>query len=543
MTIVDTRLPDPKRLISGATGDWEIIIGMEIHAQVTSNSKLFSGASTSFGSEPNANVSLVDAAMPGMLPVINEECVKQAIRTGIGLKAEINHRSVFDRKNYFYPDLPQGYQISQYKQPIVGEGVVTVSVGPDRQGNFEDIEVGIERLHLEQDAGKSLHDQHPTMSYVDLNRSGVALMEIVSKPDLRSSDEAKAFVTKLRTILRYLGTCDGNMEEGSLRADVNVSVRKPGEPFGTRCEIKNVNSIRFIGQAIEYEARRQIGIIEDGGTIDQETRLFDPNKGETRSMRSKEEAHDYRYFPDPDLLPLEFDQAYVDALAEGLPELPDDKKARLISSLGLSAYDASVLVSDKAIADYFEKVAEGRDGKMAANWVINDLLGALNKAGKDIEESPLSPDQLGGIIELIKEGTISGKIAKDLFEIVWNEGGDPKVLVEERGLKQVTDTGAIEKAVDDVIAANPDKVEQAKAKPTMAGWFVGQVMKATGGKANPQAVNQLVKAEARHRGIVPAPAGNIPGDSVLRRSPNPGDLSWPIPTVPAPKSRRSRPTG
>ncbi len=495
MTLVDTRLPDPKRLISGATGEWEIIIGLEIHAQVTSNSKLFSGASTDFGSEPNANVSLVDAAMPGMLPVINEECVKQAIRTGIGLKAQINHRSVFDRKNYFYPDLPQGYQISQYQQPIVGEGTVTVSVGPDRQGNFEDIEVGIERLHLEQDAGKSLHDQHPTMSYVDLNRSGVALMEIVSKPDLRSADEARAYVTKLRTILRYLGTCDGNMEEGSLRADVNVSVRRPGAPFGTRCEIKNVNSIRFIGQAIEHEARRQIAILEDGGSIDQETRLFDPHKGETRSMRSKEEAHDYRYFPDPDLLPLEFDQAYVDALAEGLPELPDEKKARLIAALGLSAYDASVLVSDKAIADYFEKVAEGRDGKMAANWVINDLLGALNKAGKDIEDSPLSPDQLGGITELIKEGVISGKIAKDLFEIVWNEGGDPKVLVEERGLKQVTDTGAIEKAVDEVIAANPDKVEQARAKPTMAGWFVGQVMKATGGKANPQAVNELVKAK------------------------------------------------
>ncbi|MGY6709110.1 MAG: Asp-tRNA(Asn)/Glu-tRNA(Gln) amidotransferase subunit GatB [Rhizobiaceae bacterium] len=494
MTLVDTRLPEPKRLISGATGDWEIIIGLEIHAQVTSNSKLFSGASTDFGSEPNANVSLVDAAMPGMLPVINEECVRQAIRTGIGLKAEINRRSVFDRKNYFYPDLPQGYQISQYKQPIVGEGTVTVSVGPDRQGNFEDIEVGIERLHLEQDAGKSLHDQHPTMSYVDLNRSGVALMEIVSKPDLRSAEEAKAYVTKLRTILRYLGTCDGNMEEGSLRADVNVSVRKPGGPFGTRCEIKNVNSIRFIGQAIDYEARRQIAILEDGGSIDQETRLFDPHKGETRSMRSKEEAHDYRYFPDPDLLPLEFDQAYVDALAKELPELPDDKKARLISSLGLSVYDASVLVSDKAIADYFEKVAEGRDGKMAANWVINDLLGALNKAGKGIEESPLSPSQLGGIIELIKEGVISGKIAKDLFEIVWNEGGDPKLVVEERGLKQVTDTGAIEKAVDEVIAANPDKAEQAKAKPSMAGWFVGQVMKATGGKANPQAVNQLVKA-------------------------------------------------
>ena len=494
MTLIDTRTPDPKRLVSGATGDWEIIIGMEIHAQVLSQSKLFSGASTTFGAAPNSNVSLVDAAMPGMLPVINEECVKQAIRTGLGLKAQINHRSVFDRKNYFYPDLPQGYQISQFKQPIVGEGIVFVSVGPDIKGEFEEIEVGIERLHLEQDAGKSLHDQHPTMSYVDLNRSGVALMEIVSKPDIRSADEAKAYVTKLRTIMRYLGTCDGNMDEGSLRADVNVSVRRPGEPFGTRCEIKNVNSIRFIGQAIESEARRQIAILEDGGSIDQETRLFDPSKGETRSMRSKEEAHDYRYFPDPDLLPLEFDQAYVDALAAHLPELPDDKRARLIESLGLSVYDASILVSDKAIADYYEKVAEGRDGKAAANWVINDLLGALNKDGKDIAESPVSPDQLGGIIELIKEGTISGKIAKDLFEIVWTEGGDPRQLVETRGMKQVTDTGAIEKAVDDVIAANPDKVEQARAKPTMAGWFVGQVMKATGGKANPQAVNDLVKA-------------------------------------------------
>ncbi len=494
MTLIDTRTPDPKRLVSGATGDWEIIIGMEIHAQVLSQSKLFSGASTTFGAAPNSNVSLVDAAMPGMLPVINEECVKQAIRTGLGLKAQINHRSVFDRKNYFYPDLPQGYQISQFKQPIVGEGIVFVSVGPDKKGEFEEIEVGIERLHLEQDAGKSLHDQHPTMSYVDLNRSGVALMEIVSKPDIRSADEAKAYVTKLRTIMRYLGTCDGNMDEGSLRADVNVSVRRPGEPFGTRCEIKNVNSIRFIGQAIESEARRQIAILEDGGSIDQETRLFDPSKGETRSMRSKEEAHDYRYFPDPDLLPLEFDQAYVDALAAHLPELPDDKRARLIESLGLSVYDASILVSDKAIADYYEKVAEGRDGKAAANWVINDLLGALNKDGKDIAESPVSPDQLGGIIELIKEGTISGKIAKDLFEIVWTEGGDPRQLVETRGMKQVTDTGAIEKAVDDVIAANPDKVEQARAKPTMAGWFVGQVMKATGGKANPQAVNDLVKA-------------------------------------------------
>ena len=372
---------------------------------------------------------------------------------------------------------------------------MTVSVGPDSKGEFEDIEVGIERLHLEQDAGKSMHDQHPTMSFVDLNRSGVALMEIVSKPDMRSSDEAKAYLTKLRTIVRYLGTCDGNMDEGSMRADVNVSVRRPGGAFGTRCEIKNVNSIRFVGQAIEYEARRQIAILEDGGKIAQETRLFDPNKGETRSMRSKEEAHDYRYFPDPDLLPLEFDQAYVDALARDLPELPDDKKERLIRTLGLSAYDASILVSEKSIADYFEKVAEGRDGKAAANWVINDLLGALNKAGKSIEDAPVSPDQLGAVIDLIREGTISGKIAKDLFDLVWNEGGDPRELVESRGMKQVTDTGAIEKAVDDVIATNPDKAEQARAKPTLAGWFVGQVMKATGGKANPQAVNALVKAK------------------------------------------------
>ena len=495
MTLIDTRTPDPKRFIPGATGDWEVIIGMEIHAQVTSQSKLFSGASTEFGAEPNANVSLVDAAMPGMLPVINEECVAQAVRTGLGLKAKINNRSVFDRKNYFYPDLPQGYQISQFKDPIVGEGKVIVSVGPDKQGNFEDIEIGIERLHLEQDAGKSIHDQHPTMSFVDLNRTGVALMEIVSKPDLRSSEEARAYVTKLRTILRYLGTCDGNMEEGSLRADVNVSVRKPGGEFGTRCEIKNVNSIRFIGQAIEYEARRQIAILEDGGSIDQETRLFDPVKGETRSMRSKEDAHDYRYFPDPDLLPLEFTQAYVDELASHLPELPDDKKARLISTLGLSAYDASILVSDKAIADYFEKVAEGRDGKIAANWVINNLLGKLNETGKDIETSPVSPDQLGAILELIKAGDISNAIAKDLFEIVWNEGGNPAEIVEARGMKQVTDTGAIEAAVDVVIAANPDKVAQVKDKPSMAGWFVGQVMKSTGGKANPQAVQALVKAK------------------------------------------------
>ena len=495
MTLVDTRTPEPKRLIPGATGDWEIIIGLEVHAQVTSNSKLFSGSSTEFGKAANSNVSLVDAAMPGMLPVINEECVAQAVRTGLGLKAQINKRSVFDRKNYFYPDLPQGYQISQFKDPIVGEGTIIISVGPDRQGNFEDIEIGIERLHLEQDAGKSMHDQHPSMSYVDLNRSGVALMEIVSKPDMRSADEAKAYVTKLRSILRYLGTCDGNMDEGSMRADVNVSVRKPGGEFGTRCEIKNVNSIRFVGQAIESEARRQIAIIEDGGTIDQETRLFDPGKGETRSMRSKEDAHDYRYFPDPDLLPLEFDQAYVDALKANLPELPDDKKARFVADMGLSVYDASILVSEKAVADYFEEVASGRDGKMAANWVINDLLGALNKSGKGIEETPVSPAQLGSIIDMIKDGTISGKIAKDLFEIIWEEGGDPAEVVESRGMKQVTDTGAIEKAVDEVIAANPDQVAKAQAKPALAGWFVGQVMQATGGKANPKAVQELVKTK------------------------------------------------
>ncbi|KAA2235309.1 Asp-tRNA(Asn)/Glu-tRNA(Gln) amidotransferase subunit GatB [Salinarimonas soli] len=481
---------NPKKLIKGATGDWEIVIGMEIHAQVTSEAKLFSGASTRFGAEPNSNVSLVDAAMPGMLPVINEECVRQAIRTGLGLKAQINLRSLFDRKNYFYPDLPQGYQISQYKDPIVGEGEVLVDV-PD-EGT---INVRIERLHLEQDAGKSIHDLHPSMSFVDLNRSGVALMEIVSKPDLRSSEEAKAYVTKLRSILRYLGTCDGDMEKGSLRADVNVSVRRPGEPLGTRCEIKNVNSIRFIGQAIEYEARRQIGILEDGGKIDQETRLFDPGKGETRSMRSKEEAHDYRYFPDPDLLPLEFDQAYVDALAEGLPELPDAKKARFMSQYGLSPYDASVLIAERESADFYEAVAEGRDGKAAANWVINELFGRLNKEGRDIAASPVSAAQLGAIIDLIGENVISGKIAKDLFEIVWSEGGDPRAIVESRGMKQVTDTGAIEAAVDAVIAGNPDKVEQAKAKPTLLGWFVGQVMKQTGGKANPGAVNEMLKSK------------------------------------------------
>lgn len=493
--IVDTRTTEAKRLIPGSTGDWEVIIGLEVHAQVSSDAKLFSGASTEFGSEPNNNVSLVDAAMPGMLPVINEECVSKAVKTGLGLKAKINKRSVFDRKNYFYPDLPQGYQISQFKDPIVGEGQIIISVGPDKKGNFEDIEVGVERLHLEQDAGKSIHDLHPTMSYVDLNRTGVALMEIVSKPDMRSSDEAKAYVTKLRSILRYLGTCDGNMEQGSLRADVNVSVRKPGEPFGTRCEIKNVNSIRFVGQAIDYEARRQIAILEDGGEIDQETRLFDPGKGETRSMRSKEDAHDYRYFPDPDLLPLEFDQAYIDAIAKSLPELPDDKKNRLMEEIGLSAYDASILISESAIADFFEKVAKGRDGKLSANWVINNFLGKINEAGLGVEESPVSADQIGAIIDLIKSGDISNQIAKDLFEIVWSEGGDPAKIVEERGMKQVTDTGAIETAVDEVISANPDQVEKAKSNPKLAGWFVGQVMKASGGKANPQAAQEIVKTK------------------------------------------------
>jgi aspartyl-tRNA(Asn)/glutamyl-tRNA(Gln) amidotransferase subunit B len=478
----------PDKLIDGGTGDWEVVIGMEVHAQVTSKSKLFSGASTEFGGEPNSHVSLVDAAMPGMLPVINEECVRQAIRTGLGLNAKINLKSVFDRKNYFYPDLPQGYQISQYKSPIVGEGEVIV----DLEGG-EAVTIGIERLHLEQDAGKSLHDQHPNMSAIDLNRSGVALMEIVSKPDLRSAEEAKAFLTKLRSILRYLGTCDGDMEKGSLRADVNVSVRKPGAALGTRCEIKNVNSIRFIGQAIEHEARRQIEIIEDGGTIDQETRLFDAARGETRSMRSKEEAHDYRYFPDPDLLPLEFDTAYVAALKAHLPELPDEKKARFMRDFSLSAYDAGVLVAERETADYFEAVAKGRDAKLAANWVINELFGRLNKEGKDITSSPVSPDQLGSLVELIADRTISGKIAKDLFEIVWSEGGDPPTIVAQRGMKQVTDIGAIEKTVDEIIAKHPDKVADAKSNPKAIGWFVGQVMKTSGGKASPQAVNEILK--------------------------------------------------
>jgi aspartyl-tRNA(Asn)/glutamyl-tRNA(Gln) amidotransferase subunit B len=482
------------KLIKGATGDWEVVIGMEVHAQVTSRAKLFSGASTAFGGGPNEHVSLVDAAMPGMLPVINEECVRQAVRTGLGLKARINLKSVFDRKNYFYPDLPQGYQISQYKSPIVGEGVVLVDM-PDG----ETVRVGIERLHLEQDAGKSLHEEHPAASLVDLNRAGVALMEIVTKSDLRSAEEAKAFLSKLRTILRYLGTCDGDMEKGHLRADVNVSVRRPGGPLGTRCEIKNLNSVRFIGQAIEHEAWRQVGVVEEGGTIEQETRLFDPDKGETRSMRSKEEAHDYRYLPDPDLLPLELAPSLVADLEKTLPELPDAKKARFMRDYALTDYDSGVLVAERETALYFETVvADGdgkRDAKLAANWVINELAGRLNREGKDIIAAPVSAAQLGFILDLMAQGTISGKIAKDVFEIVWNEGGDPRAIVESRGLQQVTDISAIEAVVDDIIAKNPDKIADAKKNPKAIGWFVGQVMKASGGKANPQAVNDLLKTK------------------------------------------------
>jgi aspartyl-tRNA(Asn)/glutamyl-tRNA(Gln) amidotransferase subunit B len=477
------------KLIKGATGDWEVIIGLEVHAQVTSRSKLFSGASTEFGGAPNSHVSLVDAAMPGMLPVINAECVRQAVRTGLGLKAKINRKSVFDRKNYFYPDLPQGYQISQYKQPIVGEGEVSVDL-PDGEA----VTIGIERLHLEQDAGKSLHDQHANMSGIDLNRSGVALMEIVSKPDMRSADEAKAYVSKLRSIMRYLGTCDGDMEKGSLRADVNVSVRKPGGPLGTRCEIKNMNSISFIGDAIEHEARRQIEVLEDGGAIEQETRLYDPNRKATRPMRTKEEAHDYRYFPDPDLLPLELDDAEVAALKNNLPELPDEKKARFVADFSLSAYDAGVLVAERDTADFFETAAKGRDAKAAANWVINEMFGRLNKDGGTIASAPISADQLGAILDLIADGTISGKTAKDLFEIVWTQGGDPRAIVAQRGMKQVTDLGAIETVIDGIIASNPDKVADAKTNAKAIGWFVGQVMKSSAGKtADPKVINELLK--------------------------------------------------
>ncbi len=492
--------PKPK-IIAGATGDWELVIGLEVHAQVATAAKLFSGASTQFGAEPNSNVAFVDAGMPGMLPVINEGCVAQAVRTGLGLKAQINLWSAFDRKNYFYPDLPQGYQISQLYHPIVGEGEVLVEMG-----NGTARRVRIERIHLEQDAGKSIHDMDPAMSFVDLNRTGVALMEIVSRPDIRGPEEAAAYVVKLRQILRYLGTCDGNMQNGNLRADVNVSVCRPGDyekyqasqdfsHLGTRCEIKNMNSMRFIQMAIEYEARRQIALLEDGKTVTQETRLYDPDRNETRSMRSKEEAHDYRYFPDPDLLPLEIEQDWVDAIAASLPELPDAKKARFMADFGLTDYDASVLTAEAENAAYFEAVAAGRDGKIAANWVINELFGRLKKEDHGITESPVSPEQLGGIIDLIAKGDISGKIAKDLFEIVYTEGGDPAAIVAARGMKQVTDTGAIEAAVDRIIADNPAQVEKAKANPKLAGWFVGQVMKATGGKANPALVNDLVTAK------------------------------------------------
>ncbi len=489
--------PTPK-MIAGAKHDWELVIGMEIHAQVSSNAKLFSGASTGVGAEPNSHVSFVDAAMPGMLPVINEYCIEQAVRTGLGLKAAINLRSAFDRKNYFYPDLPQGYQISQLYHPIVGEGEVLVELSPGVARL-----VRIERIHLEQDAGKSIHDMDPSLSFVDFNRTGVALMEIVSRPDIRGPEEAAAYVVKLRQILRYLGTCDGNMQNGNLRADVNVSVCRPGQyekyqatqdfaHLGTRCEIKNMNSMRFIQLAIDYEARRQIAILEDGGSVTQETRLYDPDRNETRSMRSKEEAHDYRYFPDPDLLPLVIEQAWVDDIAATMPELPDAKKTRFMGDFGLTDYDANVLTADLDSAAFFESVAQGRDGKQAANWVINELFGRLNKEGLTIAESPLSAAQLGGVLDLIGKGEISGKMAKDLFEILWAEGGDPAEVAAARGMKQVTDTGAIEAAVDRIIADNPAQVEKARANPKLAGWFVGQVIKATGGLAAPAVVNDLV---------------------------------------------------
>ncbi|MAV99233.1 MAG: Asp-tRNA(Asn)/Glu-tRNA(Gln) amidotransferase GatCAB subunit B [Rhodobiaceae bacterium] len=478
---------NPRFIIESQTGDWEVVIGLEIHAQITSNSKLFSGSSASYGGEPMSHVSLVDAAMPGMLPVINKQCVRQAVKTGLGLKAEINKYSVFDRKNYFYPDLPQGYQISQFKHPIVGEGIVKVTLKDE-----SDIFVRIERLHLEQDAGKSFHDIDPQSSYIDLNRSGVALMEIVTKPDLRSAEEAKLFVTKLRTILRYLETCDGNMEEGSLRADINVSVRKPGDELGTRCEIKNVNSIKFIGMAIDYESKRQIDEIESGNEIRQETRLFDISSGKTRSMRSKEEAHDYRYFPDPDLLPLNLSQDFIDEIVKELPELPDDKKDRLMEQYKLNSYDADILVSDKKYAKYFEVVAKGRDPKLSVNWISGELFSALNRLSLDIDQSPITPSNLGELIDLITDGTLSGRLAKDVFEIMLETQKSAKLIVNEQGMSQITDESSIEKLVDKIINENSDKVAQAKEKPKMVGWFVGQVIKESQGKANPSKVNELV---------------------------------------------------
>ena len=479
------------QLVTGRTGDWEVVIGLEVHAQVSSEAKLFSGASASFGAAPNENVSLIDAAMPGMLPVINRECVYQAIRTGLGLKAQINLTSVFDRKNYFYADLPQGYQISQFKHPIVGEGVLRIVLA---DGSTRDI--GIERLHLEQDAGKSMHDQHPSKSYIDLNRTGVALMEIVSRPDMRSAAEAAAYVRKLRSILRYLGTCDGNMEEGSLRADVNVSVRRPGEEFGTRTETKNLNSLRFIQQAIEYEVARQIEVIEDGGTVDQETRLFDTNSGTTRTMRSKEDAHDYRYFPDPDLLPLVVTQKEVDDLAATLPELPDDIRDRLINDYGLSPYDASVITEERDTAEFYEAASAGQDRKLVANWMTVELFGALNKSGQSLSACKISPATLGGLVGLISDGTISGRIAKDVFADMFETGKDAASIVDEKGLKQVSDSGAIEALIDTVIAANMDKVEEYRGgKDKLFGFFVGQVMKQSGGQANPGMVNQILKSK------------------------------------------------
>ena len=484
------RVADKKDWLKGETGDWELIIGLEVHAQVASNSKLFSGSATDFGNEPNTQVSLVDAGMPGMLPVVNEFCVEQAVRTGLGLNAQINLFSRFDRKNYFYVDLPQGYQISQFEHPIVGEGEIEI----EPEGG-EAVKVGIERLHLEQDAGKSIHDLSPDETYVDLNRCGVALMEIVSKPDMRSPEEASAYVDKLRGIVRALGTCDGDMEKGNLRADVNVSVRRPGGELGTRCEIKNVNSLRFIRQAIMYEARRHIEIIEAGGEIDQETRLFDSVKGETRPMRSKEDAHDYRYFPDPDLLPLQLEQSFVDGIKDSLPELPDARKARFMADYGIPAYDAGVLTTDKANGDFYEAVAKGRDGKIAANWVMGELFGALNKADIDLADSPVSAQALGGLIDRIADDTISGKIAKGVFEKMFAEGGDADTIIERDGLKQVTDMGAIEAMVQTVIDANPDQAAKVKDNPKLVGFFVGQVMKASQGKANPGAVNTILKAK------------------------------------------------